>query len=117
MVGLAENGPFLYVGGKSSVRPALDGMQWLDSAVMRRTRVYASYSSRVIPSFCILDCRVVRFIPSRTAAPRTPAMTPPDSRRVRKMYSRSTSSNVEPDFLVRSGDEIRNSAMGAKKTL
>src|SRR5436305_1970125 len=74
--------------------------------------VYALYSSRVIPNFMIFDCRVVRFMPSLSAAPRAPAMTPPDSRRVRKMYSRSTSSKVEPNLLVRSGEATRSSAMG-----
>jgi len=36
-----------------------------------------AYSSRRIPSLCILDCRVVRFIPKRAAAPCEPETTPP----------------------------------------
>ena len=39
-----------------------------------------SYSWREIPIFKILDWRVVRFIPSLTAAPRGPAITPLVSR-------------------------------------
>ena len=32
-----------------------------------------------MPSRCIFECSVVRLSPSRAAAPRGPAMTPPDS--------------------------------------
>ncbi len=50
------------------------------------------------------DCNVVRFMPSLAAAPWAPAITPPDSRTVRKMYSRSASWRVVPD--QSRGDEI-----------
>src|SRR5581483_10949771 len=52
------------------------------------------YSSRRIPSRRIFDCRVVRFMPKRAAAPRDPAITPRDLRNTFKMYSRSISSSV-----------------------
>ena len=48
-----------------------------------------SNSWREIPIFRILDWRVVRFIPSLTAAPCGPAITPLVSRKTRIMYWRS----------------------------
>ena len=47
----------------------------------------------MIPSFCILDCSVVRLIPSLAAAPVAPAITPPDSLSAVRICWRSISSN------------------------
>ena len=47
-----------------------------------------------MPSFCIRDCRVVRFRPSRAAAPCGPPTTQPVSSSARRMCSRSASSRV-----------------------
>ena len=73
-----------------------------------------SYSWREIPIFKILDCRVVRFIPSRIAAPRGPAITPLVSRSTRIMYSRSRLSSV-PSLSALSRISA-NSAKGALST-
>ena len=48
-----------------------------------------------IPSRLINDCSVVRFIPSRAAAPRGPPRVQFVSRRTRRMCIRSTASRVE----------------------
>ncbi len=46
-----------------------------------------------MPSFCILDCSVVRLIPSLAAAPVAPAITPPDSLNAVRICWRSISSS------------------------
>ena len=57
-------------------------------------RIYEA-RGRVIPSFRILLLRVVRFRPSRAAAPVGPAITQFDSPNTRRMCSRSTDSSVD----------------------
>lgn len=47
----------------------------------RRVPKDRRYLERVMPSFCILDWRVVRFMPSLAAAPAGPPMTQSQSRR------------------------------------
>ena len=44
-----------------------------------------------MPSLRIFDCNVVRFKPSRAAAPAAPAMTPFESRSAFRINSRSPS--------------------------
>lgn len=68
---------------------------------LRGARDLANYRWREIPSFCILDWRVVRFIPSLAAAPTGPPMIHSDSRRALRMCSRSAcSSVVVPEFVA-----------------
>ncbi len=50
---------------------------------------------RVIPSFCILFCRVVRLSPRRSAAPPLPAILPDAALSASKITLRSASWNVE----------------------
>src|SRR5262249_52834148 len=63
-------------------RRQLRCQQWLDR--FSRCRGYAG---RTMPSFFILDCKVVRFMSSRTAAPFGPPSTQPVSRRTPRMWS------------------------------
>src|SRR5687768_7280326 len=61
----------------------------------------ANYRWREIPSFCIFDWSVVRFIPSLAAAPTGPPMIHSDSRRALRICSRSAcSSVVVPEFVT-----------------
>lgn len=60
----------------------------------------ADYDGREIPSFCILDWRVVRFIPSLAAAPAGPPMVHSDSRSALRICSRSACSSVVVTELV-----------------
>ena len=53
-----------------------------------------------MPSFLIFPCRVLRFSPSRAAAPLGPLRTPLVSRRTFRMCSRSLSSSVTADPLL-----------------
>jgi hypothetical protein len=76
-------------------RPPLGRMLWCTMLLLEnfrrevaeaviRTREFGLFPSllqcvnccREIPSFCIFDCRVVRFRPSRAAAPCTPGIIP-----------------------------------------
>src|SRR5919106_4827850 len=62
---------------------------------IRGTRqVTGVYPPRVMPNFFIRYWRVVRFVPSRAAAPVEPPTAQCVSLRVRKMYSRSASASV-----------------------
>jgi hypothetical protein len=72
-------------------------------------------SCREIPSFCIFDCRVVRFRPNRAAAPSTPGIIPRVSRKTRAMCSRSAASSVATSRLVSA--PVRNSASGGRSTV
>src|ERR1700682_6821266 len=53
-----------------------------------------------MPSLRILACRVVRFMPNSTAAPRGPWMRQHVARRARRMCSRWVSSNVAKEFAL-----------------
>src|SRR5256885_2850357 len=65
------------------------------SATQRESSSFQlAYSSRIIPNRCILDCRVVRFMPSLAAAPCEPETIPADCRNTCTMYCRSSSSSV-----------------------
>jgi len=62
---------------------------------VRMDRIYWRYCAFAMPSRRILCCRVVRFNPSRSAAPPWPATRPDAALRASTITCRSASANVE----------------------
>src|SRR5215813_1921485 len=73
------------------------------------------HCGRAMPSFCILDCRVVRFMPSLAAAPEGPPMTQLVVLSTRTIWSRSAASNVDTDASSITGREVFNSLRGTTR--
>ena len=88
---LEDLDPVRFLGNRDA--QGLPSGRCLESS-RRTSRPYAA-PGLAIPSLLINDCRVVRFIPSRAAAPRGPPSIQFVSPRMRTMCIRSTSSRVE----------------------
>lgn len=77
--------------------------------------LYWSADRGSIPKCFIFDCNVVRFKPSRTAAPRNPPICPRVSRSARRMCSRSVASKVS-SLIFSTAATDSNSASGDTRT-